>query len=32
MDPLNIAEEDTEIYSDNKNPKGKKIANKIVDY
>jgi hypothetical protein len=31
-DPLDIAEEDTEIYSGDENPKGKKIANKTVDY
>jgi hypothetical protein len=31
-DPLDIANEDTEIYSDDENPKGKKIANKIIDY
>jgi hypothetical protein len=29
MDPLDIADEDTEIYSDGENPKEKKIANKI---
>jgi hypothetical protein len=29
---LDIPEEDTEIYSDDENPEGKKIANKIVDY
>jgi hypothetical protein len=30
-DPLDIAD-DTDIYSDDENPKVKKIANKIVDY
>jgi hypothetical protein len=31
-DPLDIADEDTDIYSDKENPKTKKIANKMVDY
>jgi hypothetical protein len=31
-DLLDIAKEDTDIYSDNKNPKVKKVANKIIDY
>jgi hypothetical protein len=31
-DPLDVADNDTDIYSDNKNPKVKKIANKMVDY
>jgi hypothetical protein len=29
---LDIADEDTDIYSDEENPKAKKIANKMVDY
>jgi hypothetical protein len=29
---LNIAEEDTEIYYDDENSKGKKITNRIIDY
>jgi hypothetical protein len=29
---LDTAEEDTDIYSDDENPKRKKIKNKIVDY
>jgi hypothetical protein len=31
-DRLDIAEDDTDIYSDDENPKEKKTANKIVDY
>jgi hypothetical protein len=31
-DPFDIADDDTNIYSDDKNPKVKKIANKIMDY
>jgi hypothetical protein len=31
-DPVNVAEDDTDLYSDDKNPKKRKIANKIVDY
>jgi hypothetical protein len=30
--PLDIAENDTDIYSDDENPKVKKVANKIIDY
>jgi hypothetical protein len=32
LDPLDITENDTDIYSDDENPKEKKIANKTVDY
>jgi hypothetical protein len=32
QDPLDIADDDTDIYSDDENLKVKKIANKIVDY
>jgi hypothetical protein len=31
-DPLDMADDDTDIYSDDKNPRVKKIVNKIVDY
>jgi hypothetical protein len=31
-DPLDLTEDDTDIYSDEENPKEKKIANKMVDY
>jgi hypothetical protein len=31
-DPLDIAEDDTDIYSDDENPKVKKLAYKIIDY
>jgi hypothetical protein len=30
-DPLDITEDDTDIYSDEENPREKKIANKIID-
>jgi hypothetical protein len=30
-DPLNIADDDTDIYSDDENPKVKKVANKIIE-
>jgi hypothetical protein len=32
MDPLDIEEDVTDLYSDDENPKEKKIANKIIDY
>jgi hypothetical protein len=32
MDPLDMTEDDTDIYSDEENPKEKKILNKIMDY
>jgi hypothetical protein len=32
MDPLDMTEDDTDLYSDEENPKEKKIANKIIDY
>jgi hypothetical protein len=32
MDPLDMTGDDTDIYSDDENPKEKKIANKIIDY
>jgi hypothetical protein len=32
QNPFNIAEDDTDIYSDEENTKAKKIANKMVDY
>jgi hypothetical protein len=32
MDFLDITENDTDIYSDDENPKEKKIPNKIIDY
>jgi hypothetical protein len=32
MDPLDITEDDTDLYLDDENPKEKKIANKIIDY
>jgi hypothetical protein len=32
MDPLDMTEDDTDLYSDDENPKEKKIANKIIDY
>jgi hypothetical protein len=31
-DPFDVADDDTNIYSDSENPKAKKIANKMVDY
>jgi hypothetical protein len=31
-DPVDITEDDTDIYSDEENPREKKIANKVVDY
>jgi hypothetical protein len=31
-DPFDIADDNTDIYSDEENPKAKKIANKMVDY
>jgi hypothetical protein len=31
-DPFDVADDDTDIYSDDDNPKAKKIANKMVDY
>jgi hypothetical protein len=31
-DPVDLAEEDTDIYSDEENPKAKKIANKMVSF
>jgi hypothetical protein len=32
MDPLDIVEDDIDLYSDDENPKDKKITNKIIDY
>jgi hypothetical protein len=32
MDPLDMTQDDTDIYSDEENPKENKIANKIIDY
>jgi hypothetical protein len=31
-DPFDVADDDTDIYSDEENPKAKKIANKMIDY
>jgi hypothetical protein len=31
-DPVDLVEEDTDVYSDKDNPKAEKIANKMVDY
>jgi hypothetical protein len=31
-DPFDVADDDLDIYSDDENPKAKKIANKMVDY
>jgi hypothetical protein len=31
-DPLDVADDDMDIYSDEENPEVKKIANKMVDY
>jgi hypothetical protein len=32
MNPLHIVDEDTKIFSDDENPKEKKISNKIINY
>jgi hypothetical protein len=31
-DPFDVADDDMDMYSDDDNPKAKKIANKMVDY
>jgi hypothetical protein len=31
-DPVDLIEEDTDIYSDEDNPKAKKIANKMISF